>query len=364
MASVRLDGLSKTYPGQATALHPISLEADSGEFVLLAGPANAGKSTVLRLIAGLDEPTGGSLYIDDRLVVATPPRHRGVGMVFEGGALYPHLTIQRTMALALRLAKLSRVDTQARVQEVAQLLEIEHLLDRRPRELSAMESALAALGRAAVRRPGVLLLDDPTDRLDAPARRRVQAAIRGVHQDLGPAVLYATRALSHVMTLGGRVAIMDAGILQQCASPIEIYARPANLMVAVFAGDPPMNLIEGALRGEGERIVFESPALQVELPQIVWTGLRAPQHGEVVLGVRPEHLRAVHSGSRAGLAGRVASVEPLGNETIAHVSADGIAIVVRLHRDILPRVGDALELGFDIDRAHFFDRQTGQNLLA
>ena len=208
MASVRLDSLSSTLPDGVIALHPISLEVRSGEALVLLGDRGAGKSAVLRLIAGLDDPSGGALYIDDRHVAGTPPKHRGVGMVLEGGGLYPHLTVEGMIGLSLRVARTPREDVRARVDEIARLLDIPNILHRRPNELTSVDRALVAVARAASRRPGVLLFDEPLGMLDGAARRRVRDAITTVQREGDAALFYATARTDEGLTFGGQVAIL------------------------------------------------------------------------------------------------------------------------------------------------------------
>ena len=262
-------------------------------------------------------------------------------MVLEGGGLYPHLTVEGMIGLSLRVARTPREDVRARVDEIARLLDIPNILHRRPNELTSVDRALVAVARAASRRPGVLLFDEPLGMLDGAARRRVRDAITTVQREGDAALFYATARTDEGLTFGGQVAILHERRLEQCATAVDLYRRPANLRVAQYVGDPPMNTIHGTLKGEKDRVVFESSAVQVELPQAVWSSMRMPSHGAVVLGIRPEHMRLAQRGSAARVSGRVDTVEPLGSETIVRLAAAGSTIAVRLHPDILPRVGDA-----------------------
>jgi ABC-type sugar transport system ATPase subunit len=256
-----------------------------------------------------------------------------------------------------------RPEARTRVDALAELLGLAGLLDQRPRDLSEEERMRVALARAIARRPAVLLLDEPLGDIDLPARRRMLDAIRSVHQDLACAVVYATKWVEEGMSLADRIAVFENGSVEQYATPIELYTRPRSMRVAGLIGNPPMNMVEGVVRGDGDRVYFESPALALELPSSIWSGLRTPGHGEVVLGIRPEHVRL--AGRRAGgsLSGSVHAVEPMGSETLVHLSGPAQIFVARLHADALPTVGDALDVGFDLDRIHLFDRRTGESLI-
>jgi len=363
MASVRLEGVSQTHLGQQPTVRDCHLEIGDEELVVLTGRTSTDASAVLRLIAGLEHPTSGRVLIDGSDVTDVLPADRGVGMVFARGALYPHLTVRKTLSLVLRLGRVPKSDARLRIDALAELLDLASLLDQRPRDLSEEERMRVALSRAIARRPEVLLLEEPLGDVDQPARRRMLDAIRGVHGDLACSVVYATRRVEEGMSLADRIAVLEDGSVEQYATPIELYSRPRNMRVAGLIGNPPMNMVEGVVKGEGDRVYFESPALTLELPSSMWSGLRTPGNGEVVLGVRPEHVRL--AGRRPGgrISGSVRAVEPMGSETLVHLSGPAQTIVARLHADALPTVGDALNVGFDLDRIHLFDRRTGENLL-
>ncbi|HEU5049697.1 MAG TPA: sn-glycerol-3-phosphate ABC transporter ATP-binding protein UgpC [Gemmatimonadales bacterium] len=361
MASVSLAGIRKIYPSRAgdhTAVHEVTLDIADGEFMVLVGPSGCGKSTTLRMIAGLETPTAGTIRIGEREVTTVPPRDRDIAMVFQNYALYPHMTARENMAFALRLRKRPAAEIETRVREAAQVLDIERLLGRKPREMSGGERQRVALGRALVRQPAVFLFDEPLSNLDARLRVQMRRELARLHRHLGATMIYVTHDQVEAMTLGDRIAVMHAGRVMQVAAPGVLYDAPANVFTAGFIGSPPMNLIRG--RVEGGRFAAGTAAA-IPLPASVpVTGGR-----EVVLGVRPEHLgvrRALPGASPGRLAATVEIAEPLGHEVLLGLRADEADLVARIPPGDVPAPGDQVLLEPDAAHLHFFDPGSGDRL--
>ncbi len=367
MPGVTLESVTKTFPGGTVAVDDLSLEIADGEFMILVGSSGCGKTTALRMIAGLDKPTSGTIRIGERVVNEVSARDRDIAMVFQNYALYPHMTVARNLAYPLRQRRTPKREVTRRVQEVAEMLGLEELLKRRPAQLSGGQRQRVAMGRALVREPEVFLLDEPLSNLDAKLRVEMRAALKRLHARLGVTTVYVTHDQVEAMTLGDRIAVISDGRLQQLGAPQDVYDRPVNVFVAGFIGSPPMNLLRGHVR-EGRATAGD---LVVPCPDV---GDR-----EVVLGVRPECLRPVHNGLPS-LGFEVAVVEPLGDEVIVHglvgaeltrvVPEEGEAMLVagngqraeavaRLDPQERPAVGSTIRLGVDPADVHLFDAATG-----
>ena len=362
MASVTLEGVRKIYAvrgGSHTAVHGISLEIADGEFVVLVGPSGCGKSTTLRMIAGLETPTDGELRIGDRIVNDVPPKDRDIAMVFQNYALYPHMTARENMVFALRLRKQPAAEIERRVSEAAAMLGIEALLPRTPRQMSGGERQRVALGRALVRHPSVFLFDEPLSNLDAKLRVQLRREIGRLHRRLSATMIYVTHDQVEAMTLGDRIVVMQAGHVQQVATPAELYERPANLFVAGFIGSPPMNLLPGRVEDGGVRL---------DGGGLVAAGASGAGRGaisggkRVILGIRPEDLRMVGPGDGPALDCVVDSAEPLGHEVLLGVRAGTAELVARLPPRSGVAVGAPVRLRPDPDRLHFFQEGTGERL--
>jgi multiple sugar transport system ATP-binding protein len=328
VAQVILQQVSKTYPGGVIAVHPLDLHIAHGEFAVLVGPSGCGKSTTLRMIAGLEEITGGTVSIGDRVVNDIEPRDRNIAMVFQNYALYPHMNVRENLAFGLKMRKLPKAEITAKVEDAARILGIETLLERKPRALSGGQRQRVALGRAIVRDPDVFLFDEPLSNLDAKMRVQMRAEIARLHHRLGATMIYVTHDQTEAMTLGQRIVVMKDGIVQQVAAPLELYERPANRFVAGFIGSPAMNFLSGRLeQHDGLRFVTEAGE-SVGLP----AGFRpaaAVVGTPTILGIRPEHLDVTSAGAGAGLSAPVQVVESLGNETMVHLGLGGGVLVVR-----------------------------------
>lgn len=353
MATIALHGLSRRYDGApAPALDHLDLEVHDGEFLCLVGPSGCGKSTALRLIAGLDAPDSGRVEIDGRDLGRVAPQDRDVAMVFQGYALYPHLSVRDNMAFPLKMRKVPREIRQARVEEIAATLGLSGLLSRTPGELSGGERQRVAMGRAMVRSPKAFLFDEPLSNLDAKLRGELRIEIGALVRRLGTTSIYVTHDQVEAMTLGDRIAVMRGGVLQQIGTPRAIYEDPSSQFVAGFIGSPAMNFIE-VERAEGR---LRAPGVSLPAPEHIDLPRRA------VIGLRPEHLRIDPSGERASIAGEVVATEPLGAETNLIVDAEGTRLVARAQGFDAPARGEPTRLTVAMERALYFDVETGARL--
>jgi multiple sugar transport system ATP-binding protein len=363
MASVKLSGIRKIYEDGARAqpaVHDLDLEIADGEFMVLVGPSGCGKSTTLRMIAGLEAISAGDLSIGGRRVNEVPAKDRDIAMVFQNYALYPHMTAYQNMAFALTLRKMSKGEVDGRVRDAARVLDIESLLDRRPRQLSGGERQRVALGRALVRKPQVFLFDEPLSNLDAKLRVQMRREIARLHQQLGTTMIYVTHDQVEAMTLGDRIAVLHRGRLQQVETPAALYGRPSNTFVAGFIGTPPMNLIEGEVLGGDTPEFRAGHAFSVPLGPGWSAALAGRPAAGITLGIRPEDIQRADSarGPAAMLRARVELVELLGGEALVHLAVDGVELTARLPAPV-PRAGSELGLLIPVERAHLFDRETG-----
>jgi ABC-type sugar transport system ATPase subunit len=359
MASVDFEHVEKRYAGETAALVDLCLSVDDGELLAVVGPSGCGKSTLLRLLAGLEAPTQGTLRIGGAVVNERTPQQRNVAMVFQDYALYPHRTVRGNLSFPLEMRRLPGDEIRRRVLQVAELLDISALLERRPRELSGGERQRVAMGRALVREPTAFLLDEPLSNLDATLRVHVRAEIADLQRRTGTTMLYVTHDQVEAMTLGERVAVLERGCLQQVAAPRELYARPANRFVAGFIGSPPMNLLPGRVRPDASGRASVLVAGQtLALPDALAAAASATGPGSVSLGLRPEALRLATAPS-AALRARVLHLEFLGHEVLAHLALDTddgaqSRLVARLERAGDLERGSAVSLDVDPDGIHLF----------
>ena len=361
MAIVELKRVSKRYGDKgANAVEGFDLRTLDGEFIVLVGPSGCGKTTTMRMIAGLELNTGGEILFDDEDVSSVPAKHRDIAMVFQSYALYPHMSVYDNMAFSLKLKKLDKAKIRQRVLEAAKILDIEHLLDRKPRALSGGQRQRVALGRAIVREPRVFLMDEPLSNLDARLRVEMRSEIVKLHRRLKVTTFYVTHDQVEAMTMGERIVVMRDGKIQQIGKPNELYDSPVNMFVAGFIGTPSMNFLKATRRGariDGEGCGF-APA-QALLDQV--------DEGEAVwVGVRPEHLRptrAESSGASAGrLSGRVEVIEPLGAVTLVHLRVGETRITAQLEGRPQVEVDDELTLECDVEYLHLFDLEREHSL--
>jgi multiple sugar transport system ATP-binding protein len=386
--AIRCEGLTKVYRDGTKALDSLDLAVEDGQFLALVGPSGCGKTTLLRMIAGLEQITEGRLFIGGRVVNDLAPQARDIAMVFQNYALYPHMTVFENMAFGLRIRHVARSQITARVREAAELLGLATQLRKRPAQLSGGQRQRVAMGRAIVREPSLYLMDEPLSNLDAQLRVEMRAEIARIQRDLGVTTVYVTHDQIEAMTMGDRVCVLRGGLLQQVASPQELYDRPANLFVAEFIGSPAMNLVRGRL--SGGQVQFGSRSLDV--PDAVLSarsGLRDYEGKEVVLGIRPEDLgdAAFARNGEARLTVEVEIREDMGSEVFAHFVVDaqpvesqevleameeedvpeavharmrrGVPFIARLERGTAARENASLELAVDTSRLHFFDAESG-----
>ena len=353
MAEVRLVKVQKSY-GAAHVLRDIDLTVRDGEFMVFVGPSGCGKSTLLRTIAGLEEITGGDLYIGEQRVNEVPPAQRGIAMVFQSYALYPHMNLFDNMAFGLQLAKMPNDEIDRAVQQAATILNIDHLLARKPKDLSGGQRQRVAIGRAIVRKPEVFLFDEPLSNLDTALRVRMRYEFAKLHDDIGATMIYVTHDQVEAMTLADRIVVLSAGRIEQVGAPLTLYHHPDNLFVAGFIGSPAMNFIPGQLHLDGPARVVTDDGLVLPLgsrPQA--------EHGtRVVLGTRPEHFRLDES----GVASEVLVVEPTGSETQIAARFGGHDIIAAFRDRVDARPGDRLFLSTLPTRAHVFDAASGSRL--
>ena len=363
MATVTFDNVNKMF-GDFQAVKDLNLEIGDGEFMVLVGPSGCGKTTSLRMIAGLEEISSGNLKIGDRVVNDVPPKDRDIAMVFQSYALYPHMSVRDNLAFGLKLRKVPKAEIERRVNEAAETIQLQKLLDRKPKELSGGQRQRVALGRAIVREPAVFLMDEPLSNLDAKLRVQTRAEIARLHQRLQTTVVYVTHDQVEAMTMGTRIAVMNEGLLQQVGAPQVLYDTPINRFVAGFIGSPSMNFAEVHMEGSGDSARLVGPGdWSIPLPNR-YRDAATPRAGKtLVAGFRPEHLDIGEASQGVGaFQARADVVEYLGNEELLHVNAadqDIVAIVDSSHR---VRPGDIVNLMLPLDKLHLFDGESGLTL--
>ncbi len=363
MADVRLIDIKKSY-GPVTVIENLNLDIRDEEFMVLVGPSGCGKSTALRMIAGLEEVTGGTIKIGERTVNDVPPKDRDIAMVFQSYALYPHMTVRENLEFALKIRKTPREEMNRRVEEAAGILGITEYLDRKPKQLSGGQRQRVAVGRAIVRKPSVFLFDEPLSNLDAKLRVQMRAEISKLQKTLRTTTVYVTHDQIEAMTMGNRIAVMRAGKLQQVGTPLEVYEQPANLFVASFIGTPPMNFIPATLAEGGTVVAASGFRLPVPAP------LRAVTAGrdglKVVAGLRPENVRETSrsegGGATVPLRAKVEFVEPLGHEVIVHGRVGDDLLIAKADPHRAPEMGAEVGLLVEVDALHLFDAGTEQRL--
>jgi multiple sugar transport system ATP-binding protein len=360
MASVTLKSVRKVYTNGAVGVDRADLTIEDGELLVLVGPSGCGKSTLLRMIAGLEQVTEGSVLIGDRDVTNLEPRDRDIAMVFQSYALYPHMTVAENLGFGLKLRGHDTSEIHQRVSEAAQMLELEQLLERLPKQLSGGQRQRVALGRALVRHPKVFLLDEPLSNLDAKLRGSTRVQIARLHRTLGATMIYVTHDQVEAMTLGNRIVVMNKGIIQQVDTPMRIYARPVNLFVAGFLGNPPMNLLKGRLQGTDDALGIEGDGARFALPVSAAKTLASSRDREIVAGVRPENL--VRSDTATPLRAKVDLIECVGSESYLHLRLGAWPLVARVAPSEVPEVG--AEVSFTVADAdlHYFDADSGARI--
>lgn len=364
MAKVTLKDVYKIYPNNVVAVNDFNLEIADKEFIVLVGPSGCGKSTTLRMIAGLEDISKGEIYIGDRLVNDVPPKDRDIAMVFQNYALYPHMTVYENMAFGLKLRKVPKREIDAKVREAAKILNIEGLLNRKPKALSGGQRQRVALGRAIVRNPQVFLMDEPLSNLDAKLRTQMRTEILKLHQRLNTTFIYVTHDQTEAMTMGDRIVVMKDGLVQQIASPKEIFDHPKNLFVAGFIGSPPMNFIPAKLVVNDSKYLVTFYGNTIELPEELSRNLKAKNLGpkDIILGIRPENIIPAENGAST-IKTTVEVTEMMGWETYVHMTLGENSLVGRLNADFPVKAGQNLDVHFDVDKLQLFDAQSELNLL-
>ncbi len=404
MASLSLQHINKTYPNGFQAVQDFNLEIEDKEFIIFVGPSGCGKSTTLRMIAGLEEITSGTLKIGDKVMNDVEPKDRDIAMVFQNYALYPHMTVYDNMAFGLKLRKVPKDEIDKAVREAARILDLEKLLDRKPKALSGGQRQRVAMGRAIVRNPKVFLMDEPLSNLDAKLRVQMRTEISKIHQRLGATIIYVTHDQTEAMTLGTRIVVMKDGIVQQIDTPQNLYQKPCNLFVAGFVGSPQMNFLDAAISEKGGKVIAKVDEYELEVPAAKAAALKekgyigktgSPQMNfldaaisekggkviakvdeyelevpaakaaalkekgyigkTVVMGIRPENISDDENGA---MASTVNVYELLGAEVFLYFTLGGTQITARVNPHTTARAGSQIKFNFDMDKTHFFDKES------
>lgn len=356
MAAVKLEALSKIYANNVRAVDRVSFTVQDGEFVVLVGPSGCGKSTTLRMIAGLEDISEGDLFIGERRVNDVPPKDRDIAMVFQNYALYPHMSVFDNMAFGLKLRHFSKTEIKQRVEEAARIVDLQDLLDRKPKALSGGQRQRVAVGRAIVRRPKVFLFDEPLSNLDAKLRVQMRFEIAKLHRELGATMIYVTHDQVEAMTMADRIVVMNKGLVQQVDTPLNLYNCPSNKFVAGFIGSPSMNFLEGSVDHAG---IFKDEHQQVTI-SIPNENLK---NRRLTLGIRPEDIHTVKTAEATHyqpFEAIIEMAEPMGNETFLHFHLGTVKMVARVSPTATPQAGERMLLYFDTQKLHFFDAETGE----
>jgi len=369
MASLKLKNIYKRYPGGVTAVSDFTLDIEDKEFLILVGPSGCGKSTTLRMIAGLEEISEGELYIGDKLMNDVAPKDRDIAMVFQNYALYPHMTVFENMAFGLKLRKTPKDEIKRRVTEAAKILDIEHLLDRKPKALSGGQRQRVALGRAIVREPKVFLMDEPLSNLDAKLRVQMRTEISKLHDRLQTTFIYVTHDQTEAMTMGTRIVVMKDGFIQQVDSPQTLYDKPNNLFVAGFMGSPQMNFIPSRVekKSDGIHLVFGNA--DIKLPEGKAKKLEGTEYigKDVIMGIRPENIHDeeafLASMPDSVVTGKVEVTEMMGAEVFLYLLVEGVNVTARVNPRTTARRGDTIKVAFDANKIHLFDKETERTII-
>ncbi len=363
MSSLSCKNICKVYPNGFEAVKDFNLEVEDKEFIIFVGPSGCGKSTTLRMIAGLEEISSGELYIDGKLVNDVEPKDRDIAMVFQNYALYPHMTVYQNMAFGLKMRKVPKDVIDQKVREAAKILDLEKLLDRKPKALSGGQRQRVAMGRAIVRNPKVFLMDEPLSNLDAKLRVQMRSEIATLHQRLGATIIYVTHDQTEAMTLGTRIVVLKDGIIQQVDSPQRLYSKPDNLFVAGFIGSPQMNFVDAVCKVNGSEVTLTFDKFSVVLPQEKGKKLIDGNYNgkTVILGIRPENISDEKDDvARCGckVTAEVTGYELLGAEVLLYFTVGGAKMTASVSSATNARYGDTVELAFDPNSMHVFDKET------
>jgi len=369
MSNLSLKHIYKVYTGNVTAVKDFNLDIEDKEFIVFVGPSGCGKSTTLRMIAGLEEITKGELYIGEKLVNDVAPKDRDIAMVFQNYALYPHMTVFDNMAFGLKLRKVPKADIEKKVKEAAKILDIEHLLDRKPKALSGGQRQRVALGRAIVREPKVFLMDEPLSNLDAKLRVQMRTEIAKLHKRLETTFIYVTHDQTEAMTMGSRIVVMKDGVIQQVDTPQNIYEYPTNMFVAGFIGSPQMNFINVSLVEEDGKVYAKYDNEKVILTESKAKVLKEGKYigKDVVLGIRPENIddndEFIAEHKDAVITTQVEVTEMMGSETYLYLKDGASSITARVNGTSKAKSGDTIKVAFDETKIHIFDKETELTVL-
>ena len=364
MASLSLQHINKTYPNGFQAVKDFNLEIEDKEFIIFVGPSGCGKSTTLRMIAGLEEISGGTLKIGDKVMNDVEPKDRDIAMVFQNYALYPHMTVYDNMAFGLKLRKVPKDQIDKAVREAARILDLDKLLDRKPKALSGGQRQRVAMGRAIVRNPKVFLMDEPLSNLDAKLRVQMRIEISKIHQRLGATIIYVTHDQTEAMTLGTRIVVMKDGVVQQVDTPQHLYEQPGNLFVAGFMGSPQMNFLDAQIAEKGGDLVAKVGEYDVVIPAAKAKVLKDGGYvgKTVVLGIRPEDIHDsqmfIEASPSAPMTSTVKVYELLGAEVFLYFDVNGTQVTARVDPRTNSKTGDTIKFAFDMEKSHFFDKET------
>ena len=364
MASLSLQHINKTYPNGFQAVKDFNLEIEDKEFIIFVGPSGCGKSTTLRMMAGLEEISGGTLKIGDKVMNDVEPKDRDIAMVFQNYALYPHMTVYDNMAFGLKLRKVPKDQIDKAVREAARILDLEKLLDRKPKALSGGQRQRVAMGRAIVRNPKVFLMDEPLSNLDAKLRVQMRIEISKIHQRLGATIIYVTHDQTEAMTLGTRIVVMKDGVVQQVDTPQHLYEQPGNLFVAGFMGSPQMNFLDAQIAEKGGDLIAKVGEYDIVIPAAKAKVLKDGGYvgKTVVLGIRPEDIHDsqmfIEASPSVPMTSTVKVYELLGAEVFLYFDVNGTQVTARVDPRTNSKTGDTIKFAFDMEKSHFFDKET------
>ena len=362
MASLSLQHINKTYPNGFQAVKDFNLEIEDKEFIIFVGPSGCGKSTTLRMIAGLEEISGGTLKIGDKVMNDVEPKDRDIAMVFQNYALYPHMTVYDNMAFGLKLRKVPKDQIDKAVREAARILDLEKLLDRKPKALSGGQRQRVAMGRAIVRNPKVFLMDEPLSNLDAKLRVQMRIEISKIHQRLGATIIYVTHDQTEAMTLGTRIVVMKDGVVQQVDTPQHLYEQPGNLFVAGFMGSPQMNFLDAQIAEKGGDLIAKVGEYDIVIPAAKAKVLKDGGYvgKTVVLGIRPEDIHDsqmfIEASPSVPMTSTVKVYELLGAEVFLYFDVNGTQVTARVDPRTNSKTGDTIKFAFDMEKSHFYDK--------
>ena len=364
MASLSLKNINKVYPNGFHAVKDFNLEIEDKEFIIFVGPSGCGKSTTLRMVAGLEEITSGTLKIGDKVMNDVEPKDRDIAMVFQNYALYPHMTVYDNMAFGLKLRKVPKAEIDKAVREAARILDLEKLLDRKPKALSGGQRQRVAMGRAIVRNPKVFLMDEPLSNLDAKLRVQMRIEISKIHQRLGATIIYVTHDQTEAMTLGTRIVVMKDGVVQQVDTPQNLYQKPGNLFVAGFMGSPQMNFLDAQIAEKGGDLIAKVGEYDIVIPAAKAKVLKDGGYvgKTVVLGIRPEDIHDsqmfIEASPSVPMTSTVKVYELLGAEVFLYFDVNGTQVTARVDPRTNSKTGDTIKFAFDMEKSHFFDKET------